>query len=70
MTSAGGIVLQPALGKSADVWGYQASYLLSAAGSALALPFIVRARQAQGPPIMRPRRRLQTRTGSAEEMNT
>jgi MFS family permease len=44
MNSAGGIVAQPALGKSADVWGYQVSFLLSAAGSALALPFIARAR--------------------------
>ena len=42
--NAGGIVAQPALGKSADVWGYPASYLLSAAGTALALPFIARAR--------------------------
>ena len=39
---------QPVLGKSADVWGYQASYLLSAAGTAIALPFIVMARQPQG----------------------
>ena len=42
MTSAGGIVAQPALGKSADVWGYPASYLFSAPASALALPFMVR----------------------------
>ena len=49
MNSAGGIVLQPALGRSADVWGYQVSYLLSAVGSALALPFIVRARQLNTP---------------------
>jgi MFS family permease len=45
INSTGGIVAQPLLGKSADVWGYQVSYLLSAAGSALALPFIARARQ-------------------------
>ena len=45
--NAGGIVAQPALGKSADVWGYPVSYLLSAAGTALALPFIARARAAQ-----------------------
>jgi MFS family permease len=49
INSAGGIVAQPALGKSADVWGYQASFLLSAAGSALALPFIARARQLNTP---------------------
>ena len=49
INSAGGIVAQPLLGKSADVWGYQASYLLSAAGSALALPFIARARRLNMP---------------------
>jgi MFS family permease len=49
INSAGGIVAQPLLGKSADVWGYQVSYLLSAAGSALALPFIARARQLNTP---------------------
>jgi MFS family permease len=49
MNSAGGIVSQPALGKSADLWGYQVSYLLSAAGSALALPFIARARRLNTP---------------------
>ncbi len=49
INSAGGIVAQPVLGKSADAWGYQTSYLLSAAGSALALPFIARARQLNTP---------------------
>jgi MFS family permease len=49
MTSAGGIVSQPLLGKSADVWSYQFSYLLSAAGSALALPFLVRSRTLAAP---------------------
>jgi len=45
INSTGGIVAQPLLGRSADLWGYQVSYLLSAAGSALALPFIARARR-------------------------
>jgi len=49
INSTGGIAAQPLLGKSADVWGYQVSYLLSAAGSALALPFIARARQLNTP---------------------
>ncbi|HEY6813639.1 MAG TPA: MFS transporter [Propionibacteriaceae bacterium] len=49
INSTGGIVAQPLLGKSADVWGYQVSYLLSAAGSALALPFIARARRLNSP---------------------
>jgi hypothetical protein len=45
----GGIVAQPVLGKSADIWGYQVSYLFSAAGTALALPFIARARMLNTP---------------------
>ena len=49
LNSAGGILAQPALGKSADVWGYQVSYLLAAVGSALALPFIARARRLNTP---------------------
>jgi MFS family permease len=49
INSTGGIVAQPLLGRSADVWGYQVSYLLSAAGSALALPFIARARKLNTP---------------------
>jgi MFS family permease len=52
LNSAGGIVAQPLLGKSADVWGYQVSYLLSAAGSALALPFIALARRLNTPADM------------------
>jgi MFS family permease len=38
--SSGGVVIQPALGKAADVWGYPASYLASAAVQLLAAPFI------------------------------
>jgi MFS family permease len=49
LNSTGGIVAQPALGKSADLWGYQVSYLLAAAGSALALPFIAVARHLNTP---------------------
>jgi MFS family permease len=49
INNAGGIVAQPALGTSADIWGYQVSYLLSAAASALALPFIARARHLDTP---------------------
>jgi MFS family permease len=49
INSAGGIVAQPVLGKSADAWGYQVSFLFSAAGAALAVPFIARARQLNTP---------------------
>jgi MFS family permease len=43
--SAGGVVIQPVLGKTADAWGYPASYLAGAAIQALAIPFIVLARR-------------------------
>jgi MFS family permease len=37
--SSGAAMIQPVLGKTADVWGYPASYLAGAAFQALALPF-------------------------------
>jgi MFS family permease len=43
--SSGGVVVQPALGRAADVWSYGTSYLLAAAVNALALPFIALARR-------------------------
>jgi MFS family permease len=49
VASSGGVVAQPTLGRAADVWGYPASYLLSGALSALALPFIARARAQNAP---------------------
>jgi len=49
MTSAGGIVAQPALGKVADAYSYQVSYLFSSLGSLIAIPFILRARRAGTP---------------------
>ena len=45
MASSGGVVAQPGLGRVADVWGYPASYAVSAAISAVALPFFVLARR-------------------------
>jgi len=45
MGSAGGVVLQPALGRVADVGGYAASYLVAAGIQCLALPFVVLARR-------------------------
>ncbi|MGE5835465.1 MAG: MFS transporter [Acidobacteriota bacterium] len=38
--SSGAVVVQPALGKVADVWNYPMSYLWSSAIQAMALPFI------------------------------
>ena len=43
--SAGGVVSQPLLGRSADVWSYPISYTISAAVQALAIPFIWLARR-------------------------
>jgi MFS family permease len=49
MSSSGGVVAQPVLGRAADVWGYPASYLLSSAISAISLPFLARARGLEPP---------------------
>jgi MFS family permease len=69
ITSAGGIVAQPVLGKSADIWGYQVSYLLSAAGTAIALPFIATARKLKAPADRETAPPPATSTSSAEEMD-
>jgi MFS family permease len=45
MGSAGGVAFQPVLGKVADVWGYPASYLCSAAIQTVAVPLIWLARR-------------------------
>jgi MFS family permease len=45
MASSGGIVIQPTLGKVADVWGYASSYAVSACLSLVALPFIYKAQK-------------------------
>jgi MFS family permease len=45
MTSMGGVIAQPALGKVAEVWGYPTSYLGSACFEILSLPFLILARR-------------------------
>ena len=45
MSSSGGVAAQPLLGRAADVSGYASSYLISAAISAAALPFIYLSRR-------------------------
>ena len=47
--SAGGVVAQPALGRVADVSGYGASYVVSAAIHVAALPFLALARRENAP---------------------
>jgi MFS family permease len=45
MGSTGGVVIQPVLGRTADIYGYPASYLASAAIAAFAVPFVFLARR-------------------------
>ena len=45
MGSSGGVVIQPVLGRAADVWGYPMSYACSAAIQACAIPFVWLARR-------------------------
>jgi MFS family permease len=40
MGSGGGVIAQPILGKTADIWGYPASYLAAATIQMMAAPFI------------------------------
>jgi MFS family permease len=49
MSSTGGVVAQPALGRSADVWGYPASFGISAVLAAGALPFVWLSRRERSP---------------------
>jgi MFS family permease len=43
--SSGGVVAQPLLGKTADVWNYGTSYVVAGVIQAMALPFVVLARR-------------------------
>lgn len=49
LTSSGGVIFQPALGKAADIWGYPMSYILSAGVQFLALPFLILASRERAP---------------------
>jgi MFS family permease len=49
MASSGGVWTQPALGRAADAWGYAPTYLIGAAISALALPFLTLSRRQNAP---------------------
>jgi MFS family permease len=44
MGSSGGIVIQPALGRAADIWGYQISFLFGGIIQALAIPLLLKAK--------------------------
>jgi MFS family permease len=45
MDSSGGVVIQPVLGRAADVWGYAPSYVMGAGIAALAVPFLALSRR-------------------------
>ncbi len=47
--STGGVVIQPGLGKVADVWGYGASYVVGATIQLMALPFLFLAKKQHVP---------------------
>jgi MFS family permease len=49
MGSAGGVVLQPVLGRAADVFSYATSYVIAGAISAVVVPFTVLARRERAP---------------------
>ena len=46
MSSGGGAVTQPLLGRSADVWSYGTSFVISAGIQALSIPFLAKSRLA------------------------
>ena len=49
MGSSGGVVIQPVLGRAADVYGYGASYVIAAGIETLAVPFVLLARRERAP---------------------
>jgi MFS family permease len=49
MGSSGGVVAQPILGRTADVFGYSASYVVAGGIQALAIPFALLARLEDAP---------------------
>jgi MFS family permease len=49
MASLGGVGIQPALGRAADVWGYGSSYVMGAGLWALSVPFLVLSRRQNAP---------------------
>ncbi|WP_433158793.1 MFS transporter [Kribbella sp. CA-247076] len=54
LASGGGVVVQPTLGRAADVWGYGPAYVVGAGVQLLALPFILLARRSQAAEVRVP----------------
>ena len=63
LDSSGGVVLQPMLGKTADLWGYPLSYTVGATIHAVALPFLWLARRERAASD-----ELSTATGSTSDV--
>jgi MFS family permease len=49
MSSSGGVVVQPVLGRVADVYSYATSFVISGAIELLAVPFLVASRRERAP---------------------
>ncbi len=49
MGSSGGVVIQPVLGRAADVWSYGTSFVVASAIQAVALPFLLLSRREHAP---------------------
>jgi MFS family permease len=49
MGSSGSVVAQPLLGRSADAWGFGASYVVAAGTQVVAIPFLIAARRHDNP---------------------
>jgi MFS family permease len=47
--SSGGVIIQPALGRVADVWNYPASFVAGGLVQAMAIPFVLLARRQNAP---------------------
>jgi MFS family permease len=47
--SAGGVIIQPALGRAADAWGYPSSYVVGAVVQLVVVPFLLLARREHAP---------------------
>ncbi len=49
MGSSGGVVIQPALGKAADVWSYGTSFVVASVFQLIAVPFLMLSRRERTP---------------------
>jgi MFS family permease len=58
MGSSGGVIVQPVLGRAADVWGYPQSYLFAAAIQGVAVPLMWLARRENARADLLPREQM------------